>query len=136
MYGCIMSSNKIKFHDYLDQAIVDACTVMRPQLSVIDGIIGMGGPKGPVDGVPIRADLIVAGLDPVAVDSACATIMGLSPRRIRHLTLAERAGLGSIEFKAAGDGIPAELPDFEVNEIYRSILKVGSTLARRSISWG
>jgi len=136
MYGCIMTSNKIQFHDFLDQAIVDACTAMPPKLSVIDGIIGMGGPKGPVDGVPIHAGVVIAGLDPVAVDAAAARIMGLNPKKIRHLTLAEKARLGKIEFNAVGDGIPKDLPNFEINEIYRSILKVGSTIARKSISWG
>jgi uncharacterized protein (DUF362 family) len=135
MYGCIMSSNKINFHDYLDEAIVDACTAMRPHLSIVDGIIGMGGPKGPVDGVPIRAELIVAGLDPVAVDAASATIMGLNPNHIGHVRKAQEAKIGSMKFNAVPNGLPQKLPNFELNEIYRSILRVAATVQRRTISW-
>lgn len=135
-YGCIMFANKIRFHGFLDEAIVDANTVMTPKLAIVDGIIGMGGPKGPVEGVPIRAGLVVAGNDPVAVDSACARIMGLNPRRIGHIRKASAAGLGSIDFEACGDGMPTPLPDFEVNELYRRILKYATTMRTRSISWG
>ncbi len=136
MFGCIMTSRKTQFHDFLDEAIVDACTAIRPGFSIVDGIIGMGGPKGPVDGVPIHAGVILAGLDPVGVDAACATILGLNPHHIRHLRCAQAIGLGSMEFTPVPDGIPHQLPNFETNEIYRWILKAASTMQRRSISWG
>jgi len=132
-FGCIPYSKKIRFHDFLDKAIVDACSAMLPQLAIVDGIIGMGGPRGPVDGVPIQARYVVAGRDPVAVDSACATMMGLNPRRIAHLKLAESQGLGSMRFDAVGDGMPTELPDFAINETYRRILKLAATSRRHSI---
>jgi len=135
-YGCIMSANKIRFHGFLDEAIVDANTAMTPKLAIVDGIIGMGGPKGPVEGVPIRAGIVVAGMDPVAVDSACARIMGLNPRRIGHISKASAAGLGSMDFEACADGMPTPLPDFETNELYRRILKYATTMRTRSISWG
>lgn len=135
MYGCIMSSNKIKFHDYLDEAIVDACAAMRPDFSIVDGIIGMGGPKGPIDGVPIQAGLIVAGLDPVAVDAASATIMGVNPNYVGHVRKAQEAKIGSMRFNAIPDGLPAHLPNFELNETYRSILRFAATVQRRTISW-
>jgi uncharacterized protein (DUF362 family) len=135
-FGCIAYPKKVMFHPFLDEAIVDACAAMRPQFAIVDGIIGMGGPKGPVDGVPIHAGLVVAGMDPVAVDSACAKIMGLNARGIGHLRKAEAAGLGSMEFDVCGDGIPASLPDFETNESYRRVLHLAHTLQRKSISWG
>jgi uncharacterized protein (DUF362 family) len=127
-FGCIMQSKKTRFHDFLDEAIVDACSTMTPDLAIVDGVIGMGGPKGPVDGVPVHAGLVIAGRDPVAVDAACAKIMGLDPHRIKHLKMAEEAGLGSIEFEACGEGIPTSLPNFEINETYRRILKFAVTL--------
>jgi uncharacterized protein (DUF362 family) len=135
-YGCIMFADKIRFHDFLDEAIVDANLAMTANLAIVDGIIGMGGPKGPVEGVPVRAGLVVAGRDLVAVDSACSRIMGLNPHRIGHLTKASAAGLGAMDFEVCGDGIPAHLPDFETNELYRRILKYATTMRRRSISWG
>jgi hypothetical protein len=38
---------------------------------------------------------IIAGYDPVAVDNICCRVMGLNPDNIEHITLAERAGLGT-----------------------------------------
>lgn len=131
-FGCIMSPQKIRFHDFLDEAIVDACIAMPPNLSMVDGIIGMGGPKGPIDGVPIHAGLVVSGTDPVAVDAVCATIMQLNPNRIGHIRKAETAGVGSMNFEVVGDGIPTELPNFETNEAYRRIMKLAETFRRHS----
>jgi len=135
-FGCIMFPNKIRFHDLLDQAIVDACMAMKPDIAIVDGIIGMGGPKGPVDGVPIHAGVVLAGRDPVAVDAACARFMGLNPRRIRHLRMAELSGLGSMSFEVVGDRVSTDMPSFEANEMYRKIIKFAITLQNRSISWG
>jgi len=50
-------------------------TPQRGYLSIIDGIIG-GEREGPLHPSPKRAGLIVAGLDPVAVDLVCTTLMG------------------------------------------------------------
>lgn len=135
-FGCIMFPRKVKFHRFLDEAVVDACTAMKPDIAIVDGIIGMGGPKGPIDGVPIHAGLVLAGTDPVAVDSACAKFMGLNPRRIRHLRMAEFSGLGSMSFELVGDGVATDIPSFEANEIYRRMLKFATTLQSRSIAWG
>jgi hypothetical protein len=38
---------------------------------------------------------IIAGYDPVAVDNVCCRVMGINPDDIEHITLAERAGLGT-----------------------------------------
>jgi len=78
-YGCLMEKRKIKFHRFLDDAIMDANLAMRPDFCLVDGIVGLGTARGPVWGIPINARSIVAGSDPVAVDCVCAKIMGLIP---------------------------------------------------------
>jgi len=44
-YGCIVYPLKIHFHGFLDDAIVDANTAMPSNLSIVDGVVAMGGPK-------------------------------------------------------------------------------------------
>lgn len=40
-------------------------------------------------------NLVIAGADPVAVDTVGAAVMGVSPTEVKHLVLAERKGLGT-----------------------------------------
>ncbi len=82
----------------MHQKMVDMLKVMRPHLSIIDGLWPMQG-QGP--GSPFKEDLIkdfnviVAGKDPVAVDAVGATIMGFEAKHdIPMLRGAEMEGLG------------------------------------------
>ncbi|MBN1866422.1 DUF362 domain-containing protein [Candidatus Sumerlaeota bacterium] len=65
--------------------------------SIVDGIVGMEG-NGPVAGRPRRAGLVIAGVDPVAVDAVGAALMGFDYRRIPLLARAFDSG----EFPLAG----------------------------------
>jgi hypothetical protein len=59
----------------------------RPQrrfFSVVDGIVAGEG-NGPLDPTPRGAGLILAGDNPVAVDLACARLMGFDYQRIPML---------------------------------------------------
>jgi uncharacterized protein (DUF362 family) len=49
--------------------------------SLIDGIVGMEG-SGPMQGDPIRCDIVIGGSDPVAVDMVAARVMGFDWRKI------------------------------------------------------
>ncbi len=55
--------------------------------SVVDGIAAMDG-NGPVAGDRREAGLIVAGANPVAVDTVCARVMGFDPQRMPLLRAA------------------------------------------------
>lgn len=50
-------------------------------LSLVDGIIAGEG-RGPMNPDPVEARLVVLGCDPVAVDAACATLMGFDVQQI------------------------------------------------------
>jgi len=77
----------------LSKNIVDLASVLRPSLSVVDGIIAGEGHES--SGKPVEMNLVIAGTDPVAVDAVGAAVMGISPREVKHLLLAERKGLGT-----------------------------------------
>jgi uncharacterized protein (DUF362 family) len=48
---------------------------------VVDGLVAMEG-NGPMAGTPKRTGIILSGTNPVAVDLACATVMGFDFRRL------------------------------------------------------
>ncbi len=106
MMGLIRSRMGFHLGGDLHQSIVDLNRVLRAHLVVMDGLTVMstGGPSGP--GKLIRADTLVAGTDPVAVDAAAVRLAPLygeevDPGRIRHLALAEAQGIGRIALPAA-----------------------------------
>ncbi len=80
----------------LDRAIADMLTVLRPDIAVIDGWIGMEG-LGPGAGDPRPADLALASWDPVAADATACRLMGIDPMTVSHIRLAAEKGVGRAE---------------------------------------
>lgn len=97
MFGLLPDKFKAKYHARgINKVIVDINTVIKPVLTVIDGFVGMEG-KGPIDGAPVKMDLIIAGKNVVATDATGCRVMGINPYDIPHLRRASEKGLGSID---------------------------------------
>jgi uncharacterized protein (DUF362 family) len=97
MFGLLPDKLKFKYHAKgISKVVVDINTVLKPNLTVIDGFVAMEG-KGPTDGTPVKMDLIIAGKDPVATDATGARIMGIDPHEISHIRTASQKGLGNID---------------------------------------
>ena len=86
----------------INQAIADLGTVIRPQLTILDATRALvsGGPGGP--GEVKKPNLIIAGTDPVAVDSYGVSIVpwygqNFKGRQVEHLLAAYEKGLGKID---------------------------------------
>ncbi len=77
----------------LSHNIADLASILRPSISVVDGIIAIEGHE--TSGNPVEMNLIIAGTDPVAVDAVGAAVMGIPPADVKHLVLAEEKGLGT-----------------------------------------
>lgn len=75
--------------------LVSLNQAVGPKLAVVDGFSGMDG-EGPRLGRSRNFGWVVAGNDPVAVDSVVARLMGLPVDQIGYLVLAEQAGLGCL----------------------------------------
>jgi uncharacterized protein (DUF362 family) len=81
----------------LSENIVDLASVLRPSISVVDGIIAGEGHE--TSGNPVEMNLVIAGTDPVAVDAVGSAVMGIAPIDVKHLVLAEKKGLGTCNLK-------------------------------------
>ena len=77
----------------LSRRIADLASVLRPSISVVDGIIASEGHE--TSGDPVEMNLVIAGTDPVAVDAVGAAVMGITPTDVIHLLLAKKKGLGT-----------------------------------------
>ncbi|HEY5995371.1 MAG TPA: DUF362 domain-containing protein [Candidatus Deferrimicrobiaceae bacterium] len=95
----VLGGNRGNIHRDLDQNIVDLNTVLKFDLVVLDAvrILTGNGPQGGRLKDVRKIDTVVAGTDPVAVDSYGATLFGISGRDVPHVVLAARAGLGEID---------------------------------------
>ena len=67
--------------------------ITYPDLAVVDGFVSMEG-DGPVDGTPLDTRISLASVDPLALDSLGAKIMGFDPTQILYLSSMNEAGLG------------------------------------------
>jgi len=118
MKGVMPGAEKRKTHRLgLDQAIADLNSVVKPSYVVVDGLAGMQGRwEYPED--RFEPGLIIAGRDPVAVDTACTCLMGFEPAQVMHL-----------QYFARRQGTVADLRRLELVgeplERYRQILKSG-----------
>jgi len=84
---------KGQIHRHLSKKIADLASVVPPKLAVIDGIIGGEGHE--TAGKPVEMNLVIAGTDPVAVDTVGAVVMGFNPQKAQHITFAAEKGLGT-----------------------------------------
>ena len=88
----------------LDTSIVDLCTVLKADLSVIDAsrVLSTGGPQGP--GKVIREDTVIASGDMVAADATCVSMFEwygrrFKPSQVNHIRLAHKRGLGRLDIE-------------------------------------
>ena len=91
--GCIPDREKRRFHRLgLHKPIAALGAILRPHLTLVDGIIGdLSFEEG---GTPVRMDRLILGLDPVRIDVYVASLMGYAPEDIPYIPLAESMGAG------------------------------------------
>jgi len=87
IFGCIGTPRKIIYHKFLSEAIVGINKILRPHLTVVDGIVALGR-------LPTKLNMIMAGTDPFAVDWIASKIMGYRPSTIKFLRIAINEKLG------------------------------------------
>ena len=88
----------------MNQALADLATIIKPQLTILDATRALtsGGPGGP--GEVKKPNLIIAGIDPVAVDSYGVSVVPwygqtFKGRQVEHLQIAHQRGLGKIDIE-------------------------------------
>ena len=102
LMGMIWDRESFHSQYNINQAIADLATVIKPQLTILDATraLASGGPGGP--GEVKKPNLIIAGSDPVAVDSYGVSIVpwygqNFKGRQVEHLLVSHQRGLGKID---------------------------------------
>lgn len=103
LYG-VLGGSRNQLHQQIDQSIVDLASFFTPTLVVVDAtrVMMRGGPTGgSLDDVKIENSIICA-TDQVAADARAVEFLDMQPDKIGHIVLAQKSGLGAMDYKAAG----------------------------------
>jgi len=88
IFGCIGKPRKFAYHPILEEAIVGINKVLKPHLTIVDGLVGLGRS-------PVKLDLLMASVDVFSIDWVVARIVGYNPRRVKFLKIAMREKIGN-----------------------------------------
>jgi uncharacterized protein (DUF362 family) len=88
----------------LNETIVDLVTLLRADLTIVDGtrVLSTGGPQGP--GKVLKKDMIIASKDMVAADAYAVSAFEwygkkYKPSQVKHIRLAHERGLGRADIE-------------------------------------
>lgn len=101
--GILLPKDKKNFHRNwgLNLPIAHLAEAVKPDLAIIDGMIGLEG-DGPLsNGKPKKLGIIAASDNMVELDSICCHLVGINPHDVLHLKHAEKVGLGNIPANAS-----------------------------------
>jgi len=109
LFGCVPGTKKALWHLQAGEdrtcfagVLIDLYQVIRPSLTVLDGVVGMEG-NGPSNGDPISIGLILASADALSLDQVVCDLLTI-PREclVTNLVAFER-GLGMNEIEVVGE---------------------------------
>jgi uncharacterized protein (DUF362 family) len=92
--GVLPENEKRRSHFLgVNKFVTDLNSIIKPQLSVIDGSVAMEG-DGPMQGTPVHFGVVIAGTDPVATDLVATRVMGFDPWTFKCFNYARSQGIG------------------------------------------
>lgn len=98
----VVGGERNRFHQDLNNTLVDLATFFKPTLVVMDAIrvLVANGPVGGNLADVKRKDTVAAGTDQVAIDAFGATLLGHKPQDIGYIAEAHARKLGTMDFES------------------------------------
>ena len=94
LWGCWPDTMRCLHHQNFEYRLALMNRLLKPKIAVIDGICALDR-HGPLFGDPVRMDLILISNNLVVADAFGTKIMGMPVKKIKHIMLAEKEGLGT-----------------------------------------
>jgi uncharacterized protein (DUF362 family)/Pyruvate/2-oxoacid:ferredoxin oxidoreductase delta subunit len=108
LFGCIPGAKKALWHlkagdsrRNFARVLIDLYQVIRPSLTILDGILGMEG-NGPGSGHPISLGLILASRDALSLDQVVCDLLSIPRKSLPTNRVAFEQGLGKGNTKIVG----------------------------------
>ena len=101
--GTLPTNMRYRNHSYqIDRKLVDLLYLFKPDLAVIDGIVGAEGlTPGPVD--PVDTRMVIAGNQAVETDRITTAMMGIDATKNKLLVEADKSGFGDPDVEIIGE---------------------------------
>jgi len=98
--GCIPDREKRRFHSMgLHKPIAALSSALTPHLTIVDAICGdLTFEEG---GNPVPMGRLIAGIDPVLIDTYAADLIGLEATDVPYISMAHKLGVGEIDLSTA-----------------------------------
>jgi uncharacterized protein (DUF362 family)/Pyruvate/2-oxoacid:ferredoxin oxidoreductase delta subunit len=113
LFGCVPGPRKPLWHlragesqMAFAQVLFDLYRVVRPSLTILDGIVGMEG-NGPGSGDPIPLGLILASSDALSLDLVVCDLLGIPRKSVPTNQVAIEDGMGGDSIEIVGESIEA-----------------------------
>jgi uncharacterized protein (DUF362 family) len=134
-WGCVPDIMRLRRHYIFDEAIVAINQALRPAV-LADGTF-MLDDNGPMDGHPVRMDVIIAADSAGSFDRYVSEYMGVPWRRVGHLRAAVAAGdmpadLASIRYNIAP--ADAQTHTFRLHRTFRNYIALAG-FRSRFLTW-
>lgn len=120
-WGCLPDSMRLRDHPEFTPKVILINRVLRTRMAIFDGTFFLNR-TGPIAGLPVRKDLLIASDDIGAASMVCCRIMGINDRKVEHLMAARRAGV-----------YPNSLADVKCSQAPEAFLKERFYLRRSPI---
>lgn len=99
LFGAVVGTEKAGWHlkagvsrQHFARLLLEIYLLKKPALNIVDAVTAMEG-DGPGSGTPRTMNVLLAGVNPVAVDSVAARLAGIPPELLHVEREAERMGL-------------------------------------------
>jgi len=79
-----------------ERRLIELYKKLAPKLGVIDAVVASEG-DAPIDGTPVRLNMVFASENPVCCDAIAAHLIGIDPNTVGFLRVAKKNKLGEID---------------------------------------
>ena len=126
-FGGLLNTKRHYTHSLIHETLVDLLAIQKEIHSgiftIMDGTYLGDGP-GPRTLRPVKANLMLASSDCVAIDAMAAKLMGFDPMKIKYIALADQHGLGQGKpenIELVGDDVSDLHYQFSVGDNFASL---------------
>ncbi|HEY8464926.1 MAG TPA: DUF362 domain-containing protein [Bacillota bacterium] len=140
LFGCVVGHNKGRWHfaagkdlTIFARLLVEIALTVNPALHLLDGIVGMDQ-NGPSNGRPRQLGLLLAGINPLAVDRVVVELIQRRPEQFPLFNAARELkwpGLDLREIQVCGTSLKECLiQDFEIPALVPTGIFVNQAVSR------
>ena len=122
-WGCLPDVKRLRNHHDFAYKVLAINKLLNPQMVIFDGTYFLNR-TGPMEGDPVKMNLLIASDDTGAGSLACCELMQINPKSISHLRLAIKEGM-----------MPNSLEQVDLNTPLEPFIGQKFYLQRRVIHW-